>query len=253
MRIFSLFSGLLIAALLSLVSLKPSFAETPAASESKIRAVLKEHFPDLTVDQIRKTPITALYEVTAGSTIVYMSEDGRYAMNGDIIDLQQAQTNLTESYRKETRVKALKALSKDNMILFSPPNPKYTITVFTDVDCGYCRKMQAEMAKINSLGIAVRYLAFPRSGPGTATFEKMISIWCAKDKKATMTLASQDKSIPKSTCSNDAVMNEFKLGMSMGVQGTPTLIFEDGTLVPGYMSPEKLLEAAQELSAKKTA
>jgi thiol:disulfide interchange protein DsbC len=229
-----------------LVQAKPTENET-----AKIRSVLKQHFPDITVDEISDSPVKGISQVSAAGSILYVTNDGHYAFNGDIIDLQNSQTNLTEDVRKQARLNGLKALGQQNMIVFSPKNPKYTVTVFTDVDCGYCRKLQSEMPKINSLGIAIRYLAFPRTGPNTPTFDKMVSVWCAKDKKQALTLAKEDKPIEPNLCPNNDVMKEFQFGMKIGVSGTPTLIFEDGTMIPGYLPPEKLLEAAEHL-AKKT-
>lgn len=250
----SMLSILRVSVLISaLLSVQLVFAQTNSEDgPDKIRQVLKQQFPDLTIDEVSPSPVKGLYQVAAGSTVIYITGDGHYAFNGDIIDLAHSQSNLTEDFRKQARLKGLKSLGQENMIIFSPKNPKYTVSVFTDVDCGYCRKMQSEMAKINSLGIAIRYLAFPRSGPNTPTFEKMVSIWCSKDKNRAISLAQQDKPIETTMCPNNNVMKEFQFGISIGVAGTPTLIFEDGTLVPGYLPPDKLLEVAEQLSKKKT-
>lgn len=236
---------------LFLITCQTAFAKVSDTDTSKIRNVLKQQFPDLVINEIKSTPIEGLYQVVAGARVIYVSKDGRYALNGDMIDLQDAQNNLTEEVRKSARLKGLKELGQENMIVFSPKDPKYTVTVFTDVDCGYCRKLQAEMSKINELGIAIRYLAFPRSGQNTPTYEKMVSVWCAKDKNQAISNAKLDKPIEHNVCPNNYVQKEFDLGVAMGVQGTPTLIFEDGTMVPGYLPPDKLLEAAKHLSAKK--
>lgn len=224
-----------------------------AQEESHIRDMLKQHFSELTLDEVQPSPVKGVYQVRAGANILYVTNDAHYAFSGDLIDLKNAQANLTEDARKIARIKGLKGLGEENMIVFSPKNPKYTVTVFTDVDCGYCRKMQAEMGKINDLGIAVRYLAFPRSGPETPTFNKMVSVWCAKDKNKAMNAAKTDGNVPKATCENNGVLKDFELGMQMGVAGTPTIIFEDGTMIPGYLPPDKLLEVAKQLAKKETA
>jgi thiol:disulfide interchange protein DsbC len=237
--------------LFTLVSFQLSFAKS-TDEEANIRQVLKNNFADLVVDEVKASPVKGIYQVSAGPTIIYVTGDAHYAFSGDIIDLQNAQTNLTEDARKQARLAGLKALGEENMIIFSPKNPKYTVTVFTDVDCGYCRKMQNEMSKINELGIAVRYLAFPRSGPNTPTYDKMVSVWCAKDKKGALAAAKANKPVAENICPNNSVMKDFQYGMQVGVNGTPTLIFEDGTMVPGYLPPEKLLEAAEQLAVKKT-
>lgn len=222
-------------------------ASTANDDTTSIRESLKQHLPQLTIDNITPSPVKGLYQVTADSAIIYMSNDGRYAFSGDIIDLANGQDNVTESARKKARVASLKALKEEEMVIFSPKNPEYTITVFTDIDCGYCRKLQADMESINAKGIAIRYLAFPRSGPNTPAFDKMVRIWCSSDKNKALLLANQDKSFDGKLCNKDTIMRQFELGMRMGVSGTPTLIFEDGTLVPGYMPPDKLLEAAKQI------
>lgn len=235
--------------LISTIGIQVTHAET-AADTSNISQVLKKNFPEVNIDEITNSPIKDLYQVSAGATVLYVSKDGRYALSGDLIDLQNGQNNLTEQVRKQARLKGLKALKPEDMIVFAPKNPKYTVTVFTDIDCGYCRQLQSEMKKINDLGIAVRYLAFPRSGPSSPTFEKMAEVWCAKDKKQAIADAKQGKAIKGEKCDSGSVMRDFQFGMALGVNGTPTLLFEDGSLFPGYLPPEKMLEVAQLLAKK---
>lgn len=236
--------------LLTLLSFQCAQAASANEASDKIRSVMKQHFPDLAVNDIKLSPINGLYQVSMGPNVLYVTSDARYALSGDIIDLQNEQNNLTEEVRKQARLNGIKDLGQENMIIFSPKSPKYTVTVFTDVDCGYCRKMQSEMSKINELGIAIRYLAFPRSGPDSPTFNKMVSVWCAKDKKNAMTLAQSDKQVTPNLCRDNNVMKELQFGLQIGVSGTPTLIFEDGTMVPGYLPPDKLLEVAEHLAKK---
>ncbi|MBS0286083.1 MAG: DsbC family protein [Proteobacteria bacterium] len=242
-----------ILSLFALVSFQFAHANTADQDASKIRDTLKQHFSEITLDKIEPSPVKGVYQVSSGANILYVTADARYAFSGDLIDLHHAQNNLTEDARKTARLNSLKNLGQENMIIFSPKNPKYTVTVFTDVDCGYCRKMQSEMGKINNLGIAVRYLAFPRSGPDTPTFNKMVSVWCAKDKNKALAAAKSDGSVDDITCPNNSVLKDLELGMQLGVSGTPTIIFEDGTMIPGYLPPDKLLEVAKQLKKKETA
>lgn len=214
---------------------------------ASIKSSLKETLPDLTIEDVAQSPINGLYQVTAGATILYVTKDGRYAVSGDIIDLKNGQKNITEDARKSARLAGLKAIGEENMVIFAPKNPKYTVTVFTDVDCAYCRKLQDEIPKLNAKGIAVRYLAFPRTGPNSPTFEKMVKIWCAKDKQKAFAEETKDKSSEGKKCSDQSVMKEFQFGLSVGVNGTPTMIFEDGTIFPGYLPADKLLEVVQQI------
>lgn len=227
------------------------FASITMASTDKVKESLKAHLPDLTINSISPSPIKGLYQVNSAAGIIYLSDDGRYAISGDILDLANAQNNVTENVRKQDRVKGLQALGESSMIIFSPPKPQYTVTVFTDVDCGYCRKFHSEIAKINEQGIAVRYLPFPRSGPGSQTFEKMVKIWCAKDKKLAMIMANQDKSFESPSCDQEIIKKAFQFGVMSGVAGTPSILFEDGSLFPGYLPANKLREVAEQIKAKK--
>jgi thiol:disulfide interchange protein DsbC len=235
--------------ILSLVTLPYVYA-APTPEVTQLQAILKKQFPELPSVEIVPSPIAGLYQATAGSHVFYVSKEGRYIVSGEVIDLQQSQKNLTEETRKKARLHALKSLSDNYAIVFSPKNPQYTITVFTDVDCGYCKKLQSEIKQLNALGIAVRYLAFPRQGPQSATFHKMQKIWCAKDKKLAMEKAmdGSDQEIPQNpACTQDVLLKQLEMGMAIGLSGTPTILFEDGTLLPGYLPPEKLLEAVKKI------
>ena len=220
---------------------------TKSDDHAQIRAHLSKSFPTLVVDSITPSPLPGLFQVMAGGSVIYISADGRYAVSGDIIDLNNQQENITDGVRKEARLSGLKTISENQMIIYPAKDPKYTINVFTDVDCGYCRKMQAEIGKINDLGITVRYLPFPRSGPQSTTAEKMVKIWCAKDKKIAMTMASQDQSFDGKSCTDHEILKAFQYGLMIGVNGTPSILFEDGTLVPGYLPPEKIKEVAEQI------
>lgn len=237
----------------SLFSLMISIALLPSLSLAQkntqhLEEKLKKAYPQLTIDEITPSPIEGLYQVTSSGNIVYITKEGRYLLVGELLDLDDKQNNLTENARKKSRLKSLQSISEDKMIIFPAKKPEYTITVFTDVDCGYCKKLQADMAKINDLGISVRYLAFPRTGINSPTGEKMIKIWCAKDKKqAFHNNLNEGKEVEGSICPNNSVTAGYELGTAMGVNGTPTMVFEDGTVFPGYLPPEKLLEAVKQI------
>ena len=179
-----------------------------------------------------------IYEMVLGSSIVYVSADGRYLLQGDVLDTE-TQTNLTENRRQDLRRSLVADIDPGQTILFSPPEPKHTLTVFTDIDCGYCRKLHQEMAGYYKEGIAIRYLFFPRSGPGTPSARKAESVWCAADQKAAMTDAKNGRSVPTQTCENP-VNEHFRLAHELGIRGTPTLVTEDGTQIGGYLPPAAL-------------
>ncbi len=222
------------------------FAEDTKHIEEKF----KKQFPQLTIDEITVSPIDGLYQVVGNGNIVYVTKDGRFLMAGDIYDLDDAQHNVTEAARKKSRLNSLKKIEEENTIVFAAKKPEYVITVFTDVDCNYCRKLHGDMKKLNDLGISVRYVAFPRTGPDSPTAEKMNKIWCMKDKKQAFNNANEDKPVEGTICPNNGVSRGYELGTAMGINGTPTIVFEDGTVFPGYLEATKIIEAAKQIRAQ---
>ena len=133
------------------------------------------------------------------------------------------------------------------MVVFSPPQPKYTVTVFTDVDCPYCRALHSQIADYNKLGVRVRYVFFPRSGPGTESWHKAEQIWCSTDRKAALTQAKLGKALSAKVCANTPVEQEYELGKAVGLEGTPGIVAANGTMVGGYLPPDKLVEQLKQL------
>lgn len=207
---------------------------------------LKKNFPQLQIDKMALSPLEGLLEVQTNNTVFYVTPNGRYLLLGDLLDLGDNKKNLTEEARKKQRLKGLAQIEPKDVIVFPAKEPKYTVTVFTDIDCSYCRQFHEDREALNARGISLRYLAFPRAGVNSETGEKMKRIWCASDRKAAMTAAMQGHSFPSESCDNHPVEKELAYGLSIGVRGTPTVMFEDGTLFPGYLSPDQLLEIAKQ-------
>jgi len=215
---------------------------------ANINKRLEKLAPQEKPESISPTAIPGLYEVVFGSDIFYTSGDGRYVLQGVLVDLDTNE-NLTETTRTEIRKGLMGSLKESEMIVFSPKEKsRHTITVFTDIDCGYCRKLHNEMAELNSYGVTVRYMMFPRSGPNTPSFQKAINVWCAKDQQVSMTKAKAGESLPKANCDNP-ITAQFDLAQQLGVTGTPALLLDDGTLIPGYR-PAKDLAAMLDGQAK---
>lgn len=187
---------------------------------------------------IKPTKVDGLYEVMYGAEVFYFSSDGRYLLQGSMIDLNTNE-NLTEVARESIRSNLLSKLDESEMIIFTPDKPRYTLTVFTDIDCGYCRKLHSEMDQLNSYGIEVRYMMFPRAGVNSASYNKAVSVWCSKDQQASMTKAKAGENVPDAKCDNP-VEEQLLVGQKLGVNGTPALFMEDGTLVPGYRPAKDL-------------
>lgn len=210
-------------------------------AEQQLRDRLKASMPDAKVTSVRPSPVSGLYEVMMGPTVLYMSADGRYAFRGDIFDLQ-GHANITSKRRTEARQAAFKVAEK-GAIEFAPADGKiaHTLYVFTDVDCGYCRKMHGEVGKLNAAGIDVKYFAFPRTGLNSDSFNKAVTVWCSDDKKQALTLAKQGQDLAAKTCPNP-VASQYELGQSMGVHGTPAVFLEDGHELGGYVPAAELIK-----------
>ncbi len=211
------------------------------ASEDVIRASINKTFPDLDITRIKKSQINGLYEILLGPDLIYASADGRYILQGDLIDLEQRR-NLSEEQRAHARKNLLGDISADDYIEFAPAQRKHTVYVFTDIDCGFCKRLHRDMPELNKRGIAVRYLAFPRAGIGSQTYRQMEAVWCAENRHKAMNEAIQGMRLGKKTCKNP-VASQFALGQDIGVRGTPGIFTAQGRSLPGYLPPDKLLRA----------
>jgi len=214
-------------------------------ADQKLQAELAKVIPDAKVTAVNPSPIAGLYEVMLGANVLYMTADGRYTLRGDIFDLK-TRANLTDSRRSEARIAAFVA-EAPRAIEFAPANGKVesTLYVFTDIDCGYCRKMHAEVPKLNAAGIAVQYFAFPRAGLKSESYDKAVAVWCAKDPRSALTSAKQGKKPELMKCENP-VAAQFELGQSVGVQGTPAVFTEDGEEIGGYIPAKELIKMLEE-------
>ena len=213
-----------------------------AALEARLAKRLKSVLPDDTITSVRPGPIQGVVEVLLGPTVLYMSEDGRYVLRGDIFDLD-SKANLTDTRRQEARVAAFAAVDPATTIEFGPAQgkAKRTLYVFTDIDCGYCRKFHKQMAQLNNAGIAVRYLAFPRTGLASESAQKAETVWCSENPREAMTAAKGGSMPPARQCKNP-VADQFHLGQSMGVRGTPAVFTDDGEELGGFIPADDLIQ-----------
>ena len=221
-----------------------------SAAEKAIRASLSRAIPAHAIDKVSPSPVEGISEVLVGMSMYYVSNDGRYVLEGKLIDLE-TRTDLTEERLSAARKQTLAGIDQQSMIVFPAQKARHTITVFTDIDCGYCRKLHNEMSEYNANGITVRYLSFPRTGPNSKSFNKAVSVWCAEDRNAAMTSAKSGKDLPRKDCDNP-VKDHFDLGMRMGVAGTPAILTEDGSLLPGYVPAKRLAQELEKQSAGKS-
>ena len=211
----------------------------PASDKSAdLRALIAHKIPGVKAEDIHTSPVNGLFEVSLGSSVGYVTSDGKYLITGDMYELE-TRTNMTETRRTAARSKALAGLKEDQLIVFSPPHPKHTVTVFTDMDCGYCRQLHSEIEQYNKLGISVRYAAFPRTGPGSASWKKAEAVWCSKDRKDALTRAKLGQAVSAAQCVTP-VAAEYQLGNQIGVNGTPSIFTESGEMVGGYVPAAQL-------------
>jgi thiol:disulfide interchange protein DsbC len=221
---------------------KPAAAPT-TAGDAAIRESLTKVVPGVKISAIRPSPLAGIREVVVEGQILYVSNDGKLLFQGSIIDLN-TRTNLTEISEAGERRTILAAVPAAQKISFAPAKPKYRVTVFTDIDCGYCRKLHEQITEYNKLGIAVDYLFYPRAGIGSESFQKAVNVWCAPDRKVAMTTSKAGKTLPKKNCTN-FVSADFTLGQKIGVDGTPAVYAANGAQIGGYLSPADMLKALE--------
>jgi thiol:disulfide interchange protein DsbC len=229
-------------AVLSLVSIT-AFA-APATPPSGVEGTIKKNLVKLglTASEIGKSPVNGLYQVITDRGLFYFSENGQFLVHGKVYDLSKEEIeNVTEQALSQVRIDGMKKF-EDSMIVFPAKEEKFQVTVFTDTSCGYCRKLHSQMDAYNDLGITVRYLAFPRSGPQGPTFKEMTSIWCAVDQQAAMTNAKNGNrvTLEQAKMCSAPVAEQYYLGSKVGVSGTPAIVLDDGTMIPGYQDPGQL-------------
>jgi thiol:disulfide interchange protein DsbC len=217
----------------------PASTTIAPAVRQKIAATVATMAPHANVQTIVPMPIAGLYQVVVQGQVLYMTGDGRYVIQGDAFDTK-TRTPLNRVTLERLRREAIAKLSPAQMIRFAPANPKYTVTVFTDIDCPYCRAFHANIEKINKLGIAVDYLFWPRTGLDTPSAQKAVDVWCAADRHAALTQAFEGKTPRYGTCQSP-VEHDFNLGVDLGVDGTPTVIASNGVVLGGYVEPHELL------------
>ncbi|MEW5249711.1 DsbC family protein [Microbulbifer sp. 2201CG32-9] len=233
----------LVGALLALVAAGAN-AQVDAKVAETIKARLSASNPQATYGEVRQSPIPGLYEVEVSGSTLFVSADGSHFVYGDLYRVDNAGVvNLSEENRAKQRARVMEEQDIDDMIVFSPEKgeTKAHIFVFTDVECGYCRKLHNDVPELNKLGIEVRYLAFPRAGLDSLGYRKLATAWCAKDPNGTLTALKNRENVPLEVCDDNPVAAQYKLGgEAIKVRGTPTIVLEDGTLIPGYQPPELL-------------
>ena len=219
----------------------------PNGSDALIRQAVTKAIPGLAISSIRPAPVKGFREVALGGRVIYVSDDGKHMIQGTLIRLND-RANLTESSEAVLRRDVLAAAGKDRRIVFPAKVQKHKVTVFTDIDCGYCRKLHSEIAKYNAAGITVEYLFFPRAGLNSESYDKAVAVWCAPDRNQALTDAKLDKPVKPRTCANP-IAADYELGQKVGVDGTPAIYLDDGTQIGGYSPPDDMVKRIEEHEA----
>lgn len=219
--------------------------EVPAEERERLAGM----FDSIAPEHIKASPIDGWYMIQKGSVVAYISKDGRYLLQGDLIDLD-SKVNLSEASRTDGRRELMSQVSNDEVILFSPENVKYSVSIFTDVDCTYCRRLHNQIQQYMANGIEVRYLLYPRGGPASASWNTSEAVWCAKDRGEALTAAKLDREFESSSCDASIVQDHYILGQEVGLSGTPAIVLEDGELIAGYLPPDALKMRLEQKAAE---
>ena len=220
----------------------PASAQGNSAELQKVRDTVSERFAEIDPQEIFESPIEGWYTIRKGAIIAYISADGRYLLQGDMIDLQD-NSNLTEQARNDARVVMLSAVPDEDLIIFSPDKVQHSVSIFTDIDCTFCRRLHAQIDDYMDQGIEIRYFLYPRNGPTSPSWAKAENVWCADNRNEALTLAKLDKKYPTQTCDSSIVSNHYLIGQDVGLRGTPAIVLDDGTLFSGYLPLAQLKEA----------
>jgi thiol:disulfide interchange protein DsbC len=229
----------IVVAVFTLFAINTSLAAEPDLA--KVKAELAKHFPDVAAGTLRPGPVPGLLELQVDGDVLYVSNDGKYVLLGDVVEVA-TKKNLTGAVREKAAHDALEKMGESNMIVMAPATTKRTITVFTDVDCPYCAALHRDVPELNRNGVKVRYLLFPRGGLDSETYRRSVAVWCADDRVKAIGIAKAGGKIEMKTCANP-VERHYKLGQSLGVGGTPTIFLDDGRKVGGYVPAAQLLAA----------
>lgn len=203
-------------------------------SDPEFRAEVAEKFPGVEKEDITPSSAAGIWQISQGGVIGYISADGRYLFDGDLIDLD-TDVNLSERERRAWRLRKIERIGEDRMLVYAPRDPKFVLTVFTDVNCPYCRRLHAQIDELLAVGIRVRYLFYPLEGPDSEAFRKAQAVWCSHNRRKALTLAKQDKPVSGEPGCGSPVERHYRLAKEvLKLRGTPTLVTEDGRILrPG--------------------
>lgn len=241
--------GLRLGVALCVLLVTLAHASSVAGADEEVRETIRERMQsfdsDLSVQSIETTPVDGLYEVDVGGDLVYVSSDGRYVLRGELLDLVEGR-NLTKAKQRRAAAASITELSEEDLIVYEPQGEaQHQVTVFTDIECPYCRRFHRQLDAYLERGIRIRYAFLPRGGRGSTAYNKAVAVWCADDPHRAMTRAKQGESIPREDCEHP-VDEHLALANKLRVRGTPSILTNDGRELGGYVPPAKLASALDE-------
>lgn len=225
-------------------------------TENRILEALNQARPELEFTDVRPSPIEGLYQVqVSGGPILYVTPEADKMIAGDIFSIERGGfSRLEDPALVERRQQLISRLDEDgSSINFTPEGEtKAVVYVFTDVDCGFCRRLHQQIESYrdggttkpgyNDLGIEIRYVAYPRAGVSSPSGQKLETAWCADDQRGTMDRLKNLEDVDFISCETDPVAAHYQSGSEIGVSGTPALLLPDGTMQAGYVPPEDLAQ-----------
>ena len=250
MRPSNFFKRLLFATVCLTAASASSLSVADDAALEAVRLKISKTFEEIEPHHISASPIDGWYTVQKGSIVAYVSADGRYLLQGDLIDLDR-ETNLSELARLDSRRKLMSRAGDDGVIAFTPANVEHSVTVFTDVDCTFCRRLHSQIDEYLANGIEIRYILYPRNGPTSKSWDIAENVWCSPDRNNALTLAKLDREFESEQCGSSGVIKDnYALGHDVGLSGTPAFVFADGSYHSGYVPPDVLKSHLDKLASR---
>jgi thiol:disulfide interchange protein DsbC len=227
-------------------------ADVPATADPELEQMrdrLATRLPEVHREDVQRSAAAGLFEVHSGNSFGYVTADGRVLISGDMASLDTGE-RLTDARRNEQRLRIVQALQPD-AIVFAPTAPTQWITVFTDVDCQYCRLLHREVPALNKLGIGIRYVFFSKYGSPSQAFDRARVVWCQNDKQMALNVGLLTGVVPsrKATC-KDPVQTQYQAAVDLGIHGTPALVLPDGSEFYGYAKAETIAEEIRTRAAE---
>ena len=219
-------------------------SQVSADDIAELKQSLSKTLPQYEASYIEKTPVEGIYQVIIGGQVIYMTKDARYMIDGNLIDLS-TKKNYTEDAMSGIRLSQINKLGDDKMVVYTPETVKYTITVVTDIDCPYCRRLHSEMDQYMAGGVQVRYIFMPLKGK--SDLRTTVSVWCSKDRNEALDMAKAGAELEAKDCENP-IDEHMSVSRSLGVRGTPAIILQNGNMLPGYVPANKLIAELQKLN-----